>query len=58
MRFYSHSTGLWGYDNGASSVLKNATYRLRKKIEPDPKQARYILRMDEGYAFFPQSQNS
>lgn len=49
---------VWGCDNGDSTVLKNAIYRLRKKIEPDPKQPRYIVWMGEGYAFFPQSQDS
>jgi len=49
---------VWGYDDGDGTVLKNLVYRLRKKIEPEPKQPRYILWMEEGYTFFPQSQNS
>jgi DNA-binding response OmpR family regulator len=48
---------VWGYEEGDSTLLKNLIYRLRKKIEPDPKQPHYILWMGDGYAFFPQSQD-
>ena len=44
---------VWGYEgNGEGALLKNLVYRLRRKIEPDPSQPRYIeLVAGEGYAF-------
>ena len=34
---------VWGYyGNGDSSLLKNVVYRLRRKIDPDPGNPRYI----------------
>lgn len=34
---------VWGYyGNGDSILLKNVVYRLRKKIDPDPNNPRYI----------------
>lgn len=44
---------VWGYTGGGNSVLlKNVVYRLRRKIEPDPSQPRYIQTMaGEGYTF-------
>ncbi len=42
---------VWGYEGGGDSVLlKNVVYRLRRKIEPDPSQPRYIQTVPgEGY---------
>ncbi len=34
---------VWGYSGDNSSVLKNVVYRLRRKIEPDPAQPRYLI---------------
>ena len=44
---------VWGYNSHADGTsLKNVVYRLRRKIEPDPHQPRYILTiMGEGYTF-------
>jgi DNA-binding response OmpR family regulator len=44
---------VWGYEgNGEGALLKNLVYRLRRKIEPDPSQPRYIeMVAGEGYAF-------
>jgi len=46
---------VWGYTGGGdSALLKNVVYRLRRKIEPDPSQPRYIQTMaGEGYIFQP-----
>ncbi len=34
---------VWGYyGNGNSNLLKNVVYRLRRKIDPDPNQPRFI----------------
>lgn len=34
---------VWGYyGNGDSNLLKNVVYRLRRKIDPDPGNPRYI----------------
>jgi DNA-binding response OmpR family regulator len=49
---------VWGYADGDPIVLKNVVYRLRKKLEPDPKQHRYLVWLGDGYAFSPQSQDS
>lgn len=42
---------VWGYAGGGdSTVLKHLVYRLRRKIEPDPSQPRYIQTVaGEGY---------
>jgi two-component system response regulator VicR len=47
---------VWGYvDESDSTLLKNVVYRLRRKIEPDPSQPRYIFsKSGEGYLFKPQ----
>ena len=35
---------VWHYDPGVEgSILKNAIYRLRRKIEPDPSIPQYII---------------
>lgn len=44
---------VWGYEgNGEGALLKNLVYRLRRKIEPDPAQPRYLQMVaGEGYVF-------
>jgi two-component system, OmpR family, response regulator RegX3 len=44
---------VWGENSGGDNVLlKNVVYRLRRKIEPDPSQPRYIQSVTgEGYLF-------
>ncbi len=43
---------VWGYDDAENSVLvKNVIYRLRKKLEPNPNEARYIRTETGGYLF-------
>jgi DNA-binding response OmpR family regulator len=47
---------VWGHigDSGNGTLLKNVVYRLRRKIEPDSGQPRYILSFTgEGYMFQP-----
>ena len=46
---------VWGYyGNGDSSLLKNVVYRLRRKLEPDPQNPRYIFtEAGMGYRFQP-----
>jgi two-component system KDP operon response regulator KdpE len=46
---------VWGYyGNGDSNLLKNVIYRLRRKIEPDPKNPRFIhTEVGLGYRFYP-----
>ena len=46
---------VWGYAGGGdNTALKNVIYRLRRKIEPDPAQPRYIATVaGEGYVFQP-----
>jgi DNA-binding response OmpR family regulator len=46
---------VWGfYGNGDSSLLKNVVYRLRRKIDPDPQNPRYIhTEAGLGYRFQP-----
>jgi DNA-binding response OmpR family regulator len=46
---------VWGYTDGAdANLLKHVIYRLRHKIEPDPKHPRYIHSVrGEGYVFDP-----
>lgn len=46
---------VWGhFGEGDSVLLKNVVYRLRKKIEPDPSQPRYLLTESTiGYKFQP-----
>ena len=46
---------VWGYSGGGDSILlKNVVYRLRRKIEVDPSQPRYIRAVaGEGYTFLP-----
>jgi DNA-binding response OmpR family regulator len=42
----------WGfYGEGNSALVKNVIYRLRKKIEPNPNQAKYIRTETAGYVF-------
>jgi len=45
----------WGhFGDGDSVLLKNLVYRLRRKIEPDPSQPRYLLTESSlGYRFRP-----
>ena len=44
---------VWGYyGNGDSNLLKNVVYRLRRKIDPDPANPRYIhTEVGLGYKF-------
>jgi DNA-binding response OmpR family regulator len=44
---------VWGCEgSGEGALLKNLVYRLRRKIEPDPSQPRYIeMVTGEGYVF-------
>jgi DNA-binding response OmpR family regulator len=44
---------VWGpYGGGDAVMLKNVVYRLRRKLEPDPRQPRYLLTVDHtGYSF-------
>ncbi len=46
---------VWGFSgSGDSTLLKNVVYRLRRKIEADPGQPRYLQTMaGEGYAIAP-----
>jgi len=45
---------LWGYTGGDGHTLRNVVYRLRRKIEPDPSQPRYIETAPSGgYTFRP-----
>jgi len=46
---------VWGhFGDGSSVLLKNLVYRLRRKIEPDPGQPRYLLTESNlGYRFRP-----
>lgn len=48
---------LW-QDMEADTALRSAIYRLRRKIEPDPKHPRYILQLGEGYLLNPNSDAS
>ena len=43
---------VWGfYGEGNSALVKNVIYRLRKKIEPNPNESRYIRTETGGYLF-------
>lgn len=44
---------IWGYaDETGPEALRVAIYRLRRKLEPDPRNPRYILtERDQGYRF-------
>lgn len=46
---------VWGYGGGGDRVLlKNVVYRLRRKVERDPRQPRYVQTVaGEGYTFQP-----
>lgn len=45
---------VWGYSGDESHLLKNVIYRLRRKVESNPGQPRYILTgTDGGYVFTP-----
>lgn len=46
---------VWGYNGvGDASLIKHVVYRLRRKIEPDPGNPRYLLSVPgEGYMFHP-----
>jgi two-component system response regulator RegX3 len=48
---------VWGTNSGGDNVLlKNVVYRLRRKIEPDPSQPRYLQSITgEGYIFIATS---
>ena len=40
------------YGGGDTAMLKNVVYRLRRKLEPDPRQPRHLLTVDHtGYSF-------
>jgi len=41
---------VWGlYGEGNATLVKNVIYRLRKKIEPNPNQPKYIHTVTRGY---------
>ncbi len=44
---------VWGFTgNGDNALLKNVVYRLRRKLEPDPSNPRYIHTVSGvGYKF-------
>ncbi len=43
---------VWGQDNGDSTQIKNVVYRLRRKIEPDPRKPCYLCTTPgQGYSF-------
>jgi len=43
---------IWGHHGEGSAILvKNVIYRLRKKVEPNPNQPKYIRTDPEGYLF-------
>ncbi len=42
---------IWGY--ASDSALRSVIYRLRRKIELNPTNPRYLQQMGEGYGFFP-----
>lgn len=43
---------IWGhYGQGSATLVKNVIYRLRKKVEPNPNQPKYIRTDTEGYLF-------
>jgi DNA-binding response OmpR family regulator len=45
---------IWGYSDSDTTVVKNVIYRLRRKLEEDPTNPRYIHSiMGEGYVFQP-----
>ena len=46
---------VWGYEPGLEgAVLKNAIYRLRRKIEPNAAEPLHIISVvGEGYLFRP-----
>jgi two-component system KDP operon response regulator KdpE len=46
---------IWGYSGGGdANMLKNVVYRLRRKVEVEPGQPRYIQsKPGEGYMFQP-----
>ena len=46
---------VWGFAGiGDAVLLKNVVYRLRRKIEPDPNQPRYLQTEGrQGYVFYP-----
>lgn len=46
---------IWGYaDETGPEALRVAIYRLRRKLEPDPRHPRYILtEREQGYRFVP-----
>jgi two-component system, OmpR family, KDP operon response regulator KdpE len=46
---------VWGiYGDGDGTLLKNLVYRLRRKIEPNPSDPRFILNEHgQGYKFVP-----
>jgi DNA-binding response OmpR family regulator len=45
---------VWGEEEADAVQLKNIVYRLRRKIEPDPRQPRYIhTAPGQGYSFDP-----
>lgn len=39
------------YGEGSAILVKNVIYRLRKKVEPNPNQPKYIRTDTEGYLF-------
>jgi two-component system, OmpR family, response regulator RegX3 len=42
----------WGcFSGGDKVVLKNVIYRLRRKLETDPRQPSHLLTEDNGYKF-------
>ena len=50
------SQTVWGYEDNDATALKNAVYRLRKKLEPDPQTPVYLVTIpDKGYVFYSDS---